>query len=121
MLKAQTTHDLVVTIVPGHVVTQIPNCVVNGVVPGKELITQSHIVVIILSDVDEGELTGVAGTDIIQFRQSGQELVGQVVGKATIQVKGERVYHVVHTIHRVGKRHRILRHTGARHAGTTIH
>ena len=61
VLKRETTHDLVVTIVPGNVVTQVPNGVVYSVVPGKQLVTQSHVVVLVAvgighRDVDEGEL-----------------------------------------------------------------
>ena len=93
-----------VTIVPGHIVTQVPDGVVNGVVPGKQLITQSHVVVAVAigighRDVDEGELARVAGADIVQLRQGSQELVRQIVGQTAVQVKREGVYQVVHAIH----------------------
>ena len=104
MLKGETTHELVVTIVPGDIVTDVPNGVVNGVVPSKELITQSHVVVLVAvlighRDVDEGELAGVAGANVIELGEGSQELVRQVVGETAVQVSSKRVYQVVHAIH----------------------
>ena len=126
MLKRQTTHDLVVTIVPGDIVTQVPDGVVNGVVPGKQLITQSHVVVLAAilvghGDVDEGELARVGGTDVVQLGEGGQELIREVVSQAAVQVSREGVYQVVHAVHRVGEGEGVHRHAVVGHARTTVH
>ena len=60
MLEADATHDLVVTSIVGDIVLHVPNSVVNGVIPSKELITKGHVVTSATStieDVDEWELT----------------------------------------------------------------
>ena len=68
MLEGDTTHDLMGTQIIGQVVLDVPNGIVNGVVPCEELITESHIVVVAtIEDIDEGELRRVGTTDIIEF------------------------------------------------------
>ena len=126
MFKGQTAHHLVVAIVPGNVVAQVPDGVVHGVIPGEQLIAQRHVVVAVAlivhhGDVDEGELARVAGTHVIQLGVGGQELVGEVFLQAAVQVQREGVHQVVHAIHRVGKREGLLRHASRRHALAAVH
>ena len=85
VLEAQTAHDLVVTIVPGHVVTQVPDGVVNGVVPGKELITQSHIVVGVTLGIGQ-DIVGAAillncgDGHIVHLHIVGEHAVAYLIG-----------------------------------------
>ena len=57
MLEGKTTHDLVITEIISQVILDIPDCIVYGIVPGKQFVTQCHIVVLVLHDVNERELT----------------------------------------------------------------
>ena len=45
MLIVETGDDLVLTEIVSYIVLDIPYSIVYGIVPGKQLITQSHIVV----------------------------------------------------------------------------
>ena len=121
MLEGDTSHDLVLTHIVSHIVLEVPNGVVHSVVPGEQLITQGHVVVAVLRDINEGEFARIGTTDIIKLRDSSQELVRQVVGQTAVQVDRPRVHDVLHRVHGVGKRHRVLRHTATRHTCTTIH
>ena len=94
----------------------------DGVVPRKEFITKCHVVVIVtIEDIDEGEFRRVRTTDIIKFGECCQELIGKIIRQTAVQVNWPGMYEVVHWVHRIGKRHRVLRHTGTGHTRTTIH
>ena len=121
VLEGDTTHDLVVAKIVGQVVLDVPNGVVHGVVPCEELIAEGHVVVVVAGDVDEGELRRVGAAHVVELRVGSQELVRQVVGQTAVQVERERVNEVVHGVHRVGKRHRVLRSTTTAHTRATIH
>ena len=121
MLEAYTTHNLMRAKIVGEVVLHVPNGVVNSVVPCEQLITEGHVVVVVANDVDEGELRRVGAAHVVELRIGSQELVRQVVGQAAVQIERERVNEVVHRIHGVSKRHRVLRHTGTAHTCTTVH
>ena len=55
ILITDTGSDLVVLHVVSHIVLDVPDGVVNGIVPGKQLIAERHIVVAVLRDIDMGE------------------------------------------------------------------
>ena len=87
MLECYTSHNLVSTHIIGYVILDVPDGVVNGVVPCEKLITQSHVVIAILSDIDEWELIRVGATDIVELRDSSQELVRQIVSQTAVQIQ----------------------------------
>ena len=87
MLEADTSHNLMGTSIISYIVLNVPNSVVNSVVPCEQLITQSDVVVIVLSDIDEWELRRVCTTDIIELRDSSQELVRKIISKTAIEVE----------------------------------
>ena len=71
MLEADAAHKLVVAFVPGKVVFHGKYLVVNRVLVGKQLITESHVRKVRLSkvsggDFHEGERLGVAVTHVIE-------------------------------------------------------
>ena len=67
VLKADTGSQLMRIHIISHIVLNVPDRIVDSVVVGKQLITQSHVVVAALRDIDEWELAGVCSTDIIEF------------------------------------------------------
>ena len=87
MLEGNTSHDLVGTQIVGDVVLDVPDGVMNGVVPGEQLITEGHVVVTVLGDIDEGELRRVSTTHIIELRNSSQELVREIISQTAVQVE----------------------------------
>ena len=87
MLETDTSHNLMGTSIIGYIVLDVPNSVVNSVVPCEQLITQSDVVVIVLSDINEWELRRVCTTDIIEFRDSSQQLVRKIISKTAIEVE----------------------------------
>ena len=87
VLEADTGGEFVGTHVVGHVVLDVPNGIVNGIVPSEQLITQCNVVVAILQDIDEGEVSRVRGTLVVQLRIGGQELVREVIGETAVQVE----------------------------------
>ena len=114
MLKVEATHDLMVAIIIGEVILDVPSGVVHSVVPCEELITERHVLHVLacsVLDVDEGELRRVGATHIILLGECGEELVGEVARQTAVQVERERVHLVVHRVHRVGERHTIQRST----------
>ena len=129
VLEAGTCGDLVVAHVVGQVVLDVGHGVVHGVVPGEELIAEGHVDVrrgafltdVAVEDVDVRELGGVGAADVIQLGPGGEELVGQVVAQAAVEVEGHGVDDVLHRVHRVGEGHGVLRHTGAGHTGAAVH
>ena len=121
ILIAEAGSEFVGTQVPGEVILHVGDGVVHGVVPGEKFITQGHVVVIVLGDVDEGELGGVGAADIIQLGEGEQELVGHVVREAAVQVQGPGAHQVLHGVHGVGEGHGVVRHTGVAHTGTAVH
>ena len=56
VLKADTSSQLMRIHIISYIVLNVPNCIVDSVVIGEQLITQSHVVVTTLRDIDEGEL-----------------------------------------------------------------
>ena len=121
VLEADTTHDFVLAKVVGQVVLDVPNGVVDSIVPSEELVAECHVVVAALRDVNEGELAGIGAALVVELREGGEELVREIVGQSAVQVERERVYEVVLRVHRIGKRHRILRHTGTALARSSVH
>ena len=116
VLIVETGDDLVLTEIVSYIVLNIPYSIVYGIVPGKQLITQSHIVVGTISiscsintllstikDIDEWELRRICVTSIIQLRVCEQELVRQIICETAVQVNSPRVDEVVIGIHTVGK------------------
>ena len=90
VLVVDTTHDLVVAFIPGQVVLDVVVDLIDGVVPGEELITESHVVVLlgVVKDVDEGELLGSAAADrVLNLGICGEELVGKIVGQTAVKVE----------------------------------
>ena len=75
------------TSIIGHIILNVPDGVVNGVVPSEQLITKSHVVVAILSDIDEGELRRVSTTYIVELRDGSQELIREVLCQTAIQIE----------------------------------
>ena len=67
VLKADTGSQLMRIHIISHIVLNVPDRIVDSVVVGKQLITQSHVVIAALRDIDEWELAGVSSTDIIEF------------------------------------------------------
>ena len=121
---AQTAHNLVGTHIVGDVVLHVPDSVVNGVVPGEELVTQGHVVSRVartVKNVDEGELVRVSTTDIVLLRIGSEELVREALCQTAVQVDRERVNDVLHRVHGVSESHRILRQTVISRARTTVH
>ena len=122
MLEHHAGSELVLTHIKGDVVLDVPDGVMNGIVIGKQLIAKGDVVVVAaIEDINEWELRRVGTTDIIELRIGCQELVGEVLRKAAVQIDRERVYDVLHRVHSVSVRHRILRHTCTAHTGTTVH
>ena len=129
VLEVHATGDLVVAHIVSEVVLDVGHGVVHGVVPGEELIAQGHIVVgpdavlhqVAVKDVDERELGGAGAADVVKLGISGEELVGEVVAQAAVEVHGEGAHDILLRVHRVGEGHRILGHTGAGHTGATVH
>ena len=79
-----------VAFVPCQVVLNVVVDLIDGVVPGEELITESHVVVLlgVVKDVDEGELLGSAATDrVLNLGICGEELVGKIVGQTAVKVE----------------------------------
>ena len=109
----------------GDIILHVEHLVMHTVVPGEELITKGHVDLVIaiirLLDIDVWELRRVGTTDIVLLRIGGNELVAEVVGEAAVHIERPRVHEVLHRIESVGKGHRILAHTSARHTGTTVH
>ena len=116
VLIVETGDDLVLTEIVSYVILDIPYSIVYSIVPGKQLITQSHIVVGTISisssiytllsaieDIDEWELRRFGVTAIIQLRVCEQELVRQIICETAVQVNSPRVDEVVIGIHTVGK------------------
>ena len=90
VLVVDTTHDLVVALVPCQVVLDVVVDLVDGVVPGEELITESHVVVLlgVVEDVDERELLGGAATNrVLNLGICREELVGQILRKTAVKVE----------------------------------
>jgi hypothetical protein len=70
-----------------YVVLDVPNGIVNSVVPCEQFITEGHVVVTVLGDIDEGELRRVCTTYIIELRDGSQELVREVLRQTAIQIE----------------------------------
>ena len=80
MLEGDTSHDLMGAEIIGHIVLEVPYGIVHSVVPGEQLITEGHVVVAVLRDIDEGELSRVGVTNrILHLRIGSQELVRQII------------------------------------------
>ena len=71
-------------------VLDIDGVVVDGVVPGEELVTEGDVVAVVTGsvlDVDERELVGSGTADITDLGISGDELVRKLVGEAAVEVE----------------------------------
>ena len=96
----------------GHIVLDVQNVIVNGIVPGEQLVTQRDIVTAIaIENVNEVEVARVRTANVVYLGVGDQKLIRQVVCQTAVQVEGEGMYLIVHRIHRVGVGHRIQRCT----------
>ena len=84
----------------------------NRIVPGEELVAERHVDIlgitagdVAVEDVDVGELGRVRTADIVQLGIGEEQLVGQLVGEAAVEVGCERLDDVVLGIHIVGEGH----------------
>ena len=71
-------------------ILDIDGVVVDGVVPGEELVTEGDVVAVVTGsvlDVDERELVGSGTADITDLGISGDELVRKLVGEAAVEVE----------------------------------
>ena len=97
VLVAEAGGELVVAHEIGDIVLEVQYTVVNTVVPGEELVTCGDVgnqrvgalvVRVGLHDINEGELVRVRTTDILDVGIGDEQLVGQVVAEAAVQVEG---------------------------------
>ena len=88
ILIEEACRKLVLAPIVGHIVLDVGNGVMYGIVPGKELIAQCDVVLAFtVQDVDEWELARIAVTHVIQFREGGNEAVGKIVGETAVQLE----------------------------------
>ena len=122
MLEAHAAEQFVVAEIPCHVILGVPHIVVYGIVVSEELLTERDVVgTVTVEDVDEGEIRRVGATYIVELRVCDKELVAQLVGETTVEVKRERVHVVVHGVHGIGIRHCHLRCTSVSRTRATVH
>ena len=57
-------------------VFDIPDVVVNCIVPGEKFISQRHIGLSVFQNIDEREFIGSRTAEIVKFRECCQKLVG---------------------------------------------
>ena len=72
-------------------------------------------------DVDEGELGRVTASHIVYLGECGEELIGQTVAQTCVQIYGHRVYVLLQTVHRVGKRHGVQARARECRTCSTVH
>ena len=115
MLIAKTCCQLVVTGEEGEVIGNVRNLVLHTVVVGEQLVTGAHvrfqnlvsILVLACHDVDEGERRRIGAAHVLYIGVGEQQLIGNLIGEAAVQICRPRLHLVVHGIHAVGKRHRL--------------
>ena len=115
MLIAKTCRQLVVTGEEGEVIGNVRNLVLHTVVVGEQLVTGAHvrfqnlvsILVLACHDVDEGERRRIGAAHVLYIGVGEQQLIGNLIGEAAVQICRPRLHLVVHGIHAVGKRHRL--------------
>ena len=122
VLEAGAGGNLVGAGVPGEVVLHGKGVVVHRIGPGEELVTRADVrkhldhraggSVCIAEDVDVRELLGIGTADIADHGISGEELVGEDVRQAAVQVQGPGLHPVVHRVHVVRERHAVLGDAG---------
>ena len=128
---AEAGHELVGAQIGGDVVLDIEYAVVDTVVPGEQLVTCGHVrhqgllevtvgqgAGVTFHDVDEGELLRIRTTDVLDVGPGGQELVGQVVAEAAVEVHGNGAHIVLSGVHGVHEGHGVLGQTVLAHTGT---
>ena len=103
MLEADTCGYLVVAGEQGEVVCDVRDLVLHAVVPSKQLVTRADIrfknvgaVLVRVHDVDEGERRGVTSAHVLDISVREQQLVGDLVAEAAVQVGRPRLHLVVH-------------------------
>ena len=139
VLVAEARGDLVLAGIVGKVVGHGEHLVLHAVVVREQLVAQAHVGrqalghrpvgrrLVAAHDVDEGERRGVGAARVVDVRVGEQQLVGNLVAEAAVQVGRNGAHLVVHGVHRVGESHGVLRqavHTAqaiARVAGVTVH
>ena len=87
MLEGHTGHNLMRAHVIGHVILDVPDSVMNGIVPCEQLVTESHVVITVTCNINEGELGRVSTTYVVELRDGSQELVGEVLRQTAVQVE----------------------------------
>ena len=105
VLETDTGSNLVRIHIIGGIILDVPDGVVHSVVPGKQFIAEGHVDIIVLRDINVGEGRRVGVAQVVEFRIGSQQLVGEFLREAAVQVERERVHHIVHSVHRIGKRH----------------
>ena len=80
----------------GKVILHAEVRIVHGVVPGEQLISESHVVFTILEYVDERELVGGASSGVVKLGIGDEQLVRQVVAETAVEVERQGAHEVVH-------------------------
>ena len=112
MFEAESGSDFMVVEIVSHVVTNVPNGIVNGVVPCEELVTESDIVICTVSicsainsllttieNIDEWELSRVCVSQVVELRVSSEKLIREILCQTAIEVERERMHEVINGIH----------------------
>ena len=88
MFVEYTSSEFVVAKEVSEVVLNLPYGVVNAVVPSKELITESHVVVVFaraIENVDEWEFSRFRRADIVLLVEGDTEVVKHLVVQAAVE------------------------------------
>ena len=120
MLETQTCHQLVTAQIVGEVVVHGQNLVTYAVIIGEELVTQCHVGVTVLHNINHGEHRRTAATRVVNIRIGHQQLVRSPFAKTAVQVEREGCHFVLLLVERIGKSHRTDTYTRlAQSADTT--
>ena len=103
VLKANTSHEFVLTEIVGEVIVDGEHLVAHAVAESIQLRTKRNIRTVILHDVDEGEVGGIGTTRVVHIRIGDEQLVGSLVTETAVQVGRERSHLVLHFIERIGE------------------
>ncbi len=102
VFESHTAGNLMVGSIISDIILEVINRVVNRIVPREQFITKRDVALVVLEDINERELIGICSTHIIELRESEQELVGQLISEAAVQIDRNRMHEVVDSVHRVG-------------------
>ena len=108
VLEVEASGNLVIAAEVGKVVLDAEVGVVDGVVPGEQLVAEGHVVAVgtgTVLDIDERELVGGAAAHVVKLGVGHEQLVGEPVGKTAVEVERNGAYDIVHRIHRIGVAH----------------